>query len=265
MKGQKKSFDEFVEDADYTVINDAFRKAARGLSPDLAKTYANYIAEKNDDTDSKEEALMEAHTDIAAIGLVTNIQTNLDAAADSLAKQWLNDHKDAINKLSDERKEIYRVLRSWSKEPVDIELVKPNSPHDEISKNDLWFEELDPIKLRHAKFQEFLRPSVNYDLVIEGLHGGPEWHGGIYYDDIENLINIEANEPKLLWIGCNCYIEDEKDEYCKDCYASREEHIEDAIENEEYEDEMLYIEDCSQGYSLDKDTHYDELKKNMEG
>jgi hypothetical protein len=127
LKDQKKSFDEFVEDADYTVINDAFRRAARGLSPDLAKTYANFLAEKNDNTDSKEEALMEAHTDIAAMGLVTNIQTNLDASADSLAKQWLNDQKAAINKLSDERKETYRVLRSWSKEPVDIELVKPNS------------------------------------------------------------------------------------------------------------------------------------------
>ena len=127
LKGQKKSFDEFVEDADYTVINDAFRRAARGLSPDLAKTYANYLAKKNDETDSKEEALMEAHTDIAAMGLVTNIQTILDAAADGLAKQWLNDHKAAINKLPDERKETYRVLRSWSKEPVDIELVKPNS------------------------------------------------------------------------------------------------------------------------------------------
>ena len=127
LKDQKKSFDEFVEDADYTVINDAFRRAARGLSPDLAKTYANYLAEKNDDTDSKEEALMEAHTDIAGMGLVTNIQTNLDTAADSIAKQWLYDHKAAINKLSDERKETYRVLRGWSKEPVDIELVKPNS------------------------------------------------------------------------------------------------------------------------------------------
>ena len=127
LKDQKKSFDEFIEDADYTVINDAFRRAARGLSPDLAKTYAIYLAEKNDDTDSKEEALMEAHTNIAAMGLVTNIQTNIDAAADSIAKQWLYDHKAAINKLSDERKETYRVLRGWSKEPVDIELVKPNS------------------------------------------------------------------------------------------------------------------------------------------
>ena len=127
LKGQKKSFDEFVEDADYTVINDAFRRAARGLSPDLAKTYANYLAEKNDDIDSKEEALMEAHIEIAAMGFVTNIQTYIDAAADNLAKQWLNDHKFGINELSDERKETYRVLRGWSKEPVDIELLKPNS------------------------------------------------------------------------------------------------------------------------------------------
>jgi type III restriction enzyme len=51
----------------------------------------------------------------------------LEATADKLSNQWLKKYKIAINKLSDERKETYRVLRSWSKKPVDIELVKPNS------------------------------------------------------------------------------------------------------------------------------------------
>jgi type III restriction enzyme len=127
LKGQKKSFDSFVEDADNAVIQDAFRRSARDLSPDLAKTYAKYLADKNLKADTKEEALIEAHIVIAAMGLVTNVQTDIESEADKLAKTLLKKHKAAIKKLSDERQEIYRVLRSWSKNPEDIELVKPDS------------------------------------------------------------------------------------------------------------------------------------------
>ena len=41
---------------------------------------------------------------------------------------------------------------------------------------------------------------------------GKFWFGIQPSNDIENLINIQANAPKLLWIGCNCYVEDETDE-----------------------------------------------------
>ena len=68
---------------------------------------------------------------------------------------------------------VPRVIPSWPDRLSDIKILK----------DDLRIEALDPLKLRHAKFQEFLRPSIDYDLVIKGLHGGPEWHGGIYFDD----------------------------------------------------------------------------------
>lgn len=71
----------------------------------------------------------------------------------------------------------------------------------EIYKDDLRIEALDPLKLRHAKFQEFLRPSIDYDVVIRGLHGGPEWHGGIYFNDIENNQKlIAAPINNIPWI-----------------------------------------------------------------
>ena len=98
-----------------------------------------------------------------------------------------------------------------------------------------------------------------YDGDIEGKF----WFGVQDSSDIENLISITPH-VYFSWKVCGCSTDNDNDEYCKDCYASKEEHIEDAVENEEYEDEMLYIEDCAQGYSLDKDTHYDELKNNME-
>lgn len=84
-----------------------------------------------------------------------------------------------------------QIIPTWPDRLSDIKILK----------DDLRFEELDQIKLRHAKFQEFLRPSVNYDVVIEGLHGGPEWHGGIYYDDLENnqkLLAVPINN--IPWI-----------------------------------------------------------------
>jgi hypothetical protein len=98
-----------------------------------------------------------------------------------------------------------------------------------------------------------------YDGDIEGKF----WFGIQDSNDIEELVSVT---PYIYysWKVCGCAAEVDSDEYCKGCYMSKEEHIEDAVENEEYEDEMLYMEDSSQGYCLDKDTHYDELKKNME-
>jgi type III restriction enzyme len=127
LKSQSKTFDEFVEDADYSVINDSYRRAARGISPDLARTYAEYLASENGDPESIEEALIESQTTIAAIGLVPEILDYLESKADALAKTWLSSYNSAIKSLSDERKETYRILRSWSKEPVDIDLIKPGS------------------------------------------------------------------------------------------------------------------------------------------
>ena len=125
LKGDKKSFDDFLEEADYEVIEDAYRRAARIISPDLARTFADYLAENNDEEDDIEEALIDAHTDIAALGLVGEVQEYLDAEADRLAKKWLEENRVAIKGLPDERQEAYRALRAWSNEPQDLDLVKP--------------------------------------------------------------------------------------------------------------------------------------------
>tara|TARA_R110002110_G_scaffold411566_2_gene636068 strand:+ start:9777 stop:12377 length:2601 start_codon:yes stop_codon:yes gene_type:complete len=125
LKSEKKSFDDFLEDADYEVIEDAYRRAARVISPDLARTFADYLAEKNNGEVDMEEALIDAHTDIAALGLVSEVQEYLDGEADRLAKKWLEEYRVAIKALPDERQEAYRVLRAWSNEPQDLDLVKP--------------------------------------------------------------------------------------------------------------------------------------------
>ena len=94
---------------------------------------------------------------------------------------------------------------------------------------------------------------------------GKFWFGVQDSNDIENLVTI-TSATEYAWKVCNCVAED-SDEYCKCCYDSKEDHINDAVEQDEYdhedEHECLYYEECSQGYTLDKGTHYQELVDNM--
>jgi type III restriction enzyme len=130
MKGKSKSFDEFLEDADMAVIDDAYRRAARIFSPDISRTYADALAYRMaipDDADEFEEALVDARVSIAALGLVTEVQPYFDAAADKLAKSWLEKYGQAIKGLSHDRQESYRQIREMSTEPQDVDMVKPET------------------------------------------------------------------------------------------------------------------------------------------
>lgn len=128
LRGRTKSFDEFWEDADMAVINDAYRRAARVFSPDVSRTYVDalaYRAADPADADEFEEALVEARVQVAALGLLAEVQPIFDAAADRLAKEWLSTHGAAIKRLSHDRQESYRQVREMSTEPQDVDLVKP--------------------------------------------------------------------------------------------------------------------------------------------
>ena len=102
-------------------------------------------------------------------------------------------------------------------------------------------------------------------------HGSIEgkfWFGVQSSDDISNLVTIKY-VMSYSWKSCHCCAEididnDDEDKYCKDCYESKEEHEESVIEEDgENEDNCLYYEEQTICYHLDKDSHYDELKKNM--
>lgn len=128
LDGKEKSFDQFWEDADMAVIDDAYRRAARVISPDIAKTYVEHLASKVADRDDPEEfleAIVEARVTVAALGLVTELQATVDAGADKLAKAWLSQYRDAIKALPDDRRESYRQVVEMSPEPQDVDLVKP--------------------------------------------------------------------------------------------------------------------------------------------
>jgi type III restriction enzyme len=130
LKGKTKTFDEFWESADMAVIDDAYRRAARIFSPDIARTYVDSLAYRvadPKDADEFEEALVEARVSVAALGLVTEMQPTFDAEADKLAKEWLTTYRAVIKRLSHDRQESYRQVREMSAEPQDVDLVKPGS------------------------------------------------------------------------------------------------------------------------------------------
>lgn len=130
LKGKTKSFNQFWEDADMAVIDDAYRRAARIFSPDISRTYVDalaYRAADPDEADEFEEALVEARVSVAALGLVTEVQPYFDAEADKLAKAWLAKYSAVIKGLSHDRQESYRQIREMSTEPQDVDLVKPEA------------------------------------------------------------------------------------------------------------------------------------------
>ncbi len=127
LKGGDMSFDDFLEEADYAVIEDAYRRAGRAISPDLATSYSDYLARNEGDTDEMEAALIDAHVTIAALGLVPDVRETLEAEAEKLANQWLTRFRIEIKDLSDERQDVYRQIREMSAHPMDVDLARPTS------------------------------------------------------------------------------------------------------------------------------------------
>lgn len=127
LAAKEMSFDDFLEAADYAVVDDAYRRASRGISPDIANSYSEFLAKTESDEEDYEEALMDAHATVAALGLVTEIQEYLEVEAETLAKKWLIAHRIAIKSLSDERQDVYREIREMSTDPMDVELARPSS------------------------------------------------------------------------------------------------------------------------------------------
>jgi type III restriction enzyme len=152
IKGKTKSFDQFLEDADMAVIDDAYRRAARIFSPDISRTYVDalaYRAADPEDADEFEGALVEARVSIAALGLVTEVQPYFDAEADKLAKAWLQKYISAIKGLSHDRQESYRQIREMSAEPQDVDLVKPEAKFESTRARENNVETALPIYKNH--------------------------------------------------------------------------------------------------------------------
>lgn len=118
--------DPFETEADDAVVGDAFRRSARILSPDIARTYTIERAKRSDDSDF-DDALIEAREDVAALHLLENLQLTFDAEAAKLADSWLVEYKDRIKRLPDDRQDAYRQIIALSTKPQDVDLARPVS------------------------------------------------------------------------------------------------------------------------------------------
>jgi hypothetical protein len=117
---------EFYAGADAAVINDAYRIAARILSPDIARTYTEHrAAQKPDAEEDYEGALIEAREDIGALGLLENLGPEFDRRAGEQSDRWFETYHEKIKRLPDDRQDAYRQIRALSREPQDVDLVQP--------------------------------------------------------------------------------------------------------------------------------------------
>ncbi|MEX1187050.1 MAG: DEAD/DEAH box helicase family protein [Gemmatimonadaceae bacterium] len=128
VKAQVTEFRSFQTEADAVVINDAYRRTARIISPDIARTYTEHRARQKPEKEYDfDDALIEAREDIGALGLMQNLDVYIDAEATKLAEEWLRKYREQIKELPDDRQEAYREIRALSREPQDVDLARPVS------------------------------------------------------------------------------------------------------------------------------------------
>jgi hypothetical protein len=176
------SFNDFIEAADYAVIEDAYKRAGRVITADLAKTYSEHLAGKASESEDPEDALIEAHTVVAAIGLVGGIKDYLESEAEKLSNQWLADYRAAIKHLSDERQDVYREVREMSAHPLDVDLAHPKS----------W---LQPSIVREANGTETALPRFEKHLLCDGegwfpVDSNSNWEMNILRTELNRNENV---------------------------------------------------------------------------
>jgi len=118
--------DPFQDAADNAVVGDAYRRTARIVSPDIARSYTFELAKRKHEDDF-DDALIEAREDVAALHLLENLQIEFDYAATALSGEWLARYQAQIRKLPDDRQDAYRQITALSSEPQDVSLARPVS------------------------------------------------------------------------------------------------------------------------------------------
>lgn len=123
--------DQFEELADDRAIMDAYRSGARLITPDVARTYVDSIAEESG---GDEEAYREAHIHAAAIARLPQTRPALDAEALRLAEEWHTVHRVAIKSLPEGRQSLYAEIIAMTTEPQMLGLALPKNRQEETKK-----------------------------------------------------------------------------------------------------------------------------------
>jgi hypothetical protein len=152
----------FQADADNAVIGDAYRRTARIISPDIARTYTMERAKRHPKAeDDFDEALIETHEDVAALHLMENLQVLFDTEAKKLTDQWFSNYGDRIKQLPHDRQDAYRQIVALSTDPQDVDLARPMSRFESTMAREQDGEEVDiPTYTQHLLCDEqYLYPA----------------------------------------------------------------------------------------------------------
>lgn len=145
----------FETSADYAVIDDAYKRSARIISPDIARTYTLEIATRKPDAkEDLDHALIEAREDVAALHLLENLQILFDNEATKLADSWIEKYREDIKRLTHDRQAAYDQIVAQTTEPQDVELLRPV----------IWRE---PTKVREGNGPERAIPSFKNHLMCD--------------------------------------------------------------------------------------------------
>lgn len=151
----------FVAESDYAVVSDAYRRTARIISPDIARTYTIERAKRRPEAaEDFDDALIEAREDVAALHLMENLQVLFDAEASKLSDSWFDEYRERIKGLPHDRQDAYRQIVALSTKPQDIDLALPIS-------------RFEPTKVREQNGVETDIPAYKQHLLCDEQGGYP--------------------------------------------------------------------------------------------
>lgn len=113
--------------ADTGAVRTAFEVAKGVFGADLAMGYVNHLV------DDHQYELQEAYVRASALATVREVQERLDSEVDIRAATWFAEHREEINKLSDERQQEYETIRSLATEPQTGEMIRPRNRLEDFS------------------------------------------------------------------------------------------------------------------------------------
>ncbi|MGE3755814.1 MAG: DEAD/DEAH box helicase [Planctomycetota bacterium] len=172
----------FAESADAAVVGDAFRRTARIISPDIARTYTTERAKRKPEAaEDFEAALIEAREDVAALHLLDNLQQEFDAAARQLADEWFLECRAAIKALPHDRQDAYRQIVALSTEPQDVDLAAPVSGFE-------------PTSVREKDGSESALPTYRQHLLCDAKGDYPAGLGGPELD----VLHVEMERADFV-------------------------------------------------------------------
>lgn len=122
----------FLEYADERVVNAEYRIASQVLTPDLARDYAERIA----DPEEGDDGLFDARLKVAALTKVEGIRDDLDQEAAKIFKRWVAKYRVAIKDLPDSRQARYAEILAMSSGPASIDIRRPKVRQEDTKLRD---------------------------------------------------------------------------------------------------------------------------------